>query len=97
MTNLVFNIGAGDTTELIDINAGRSGIESMLISNTDGSNDTTVALYLKNASGTDYYIFKNLRIPIGQTLKLDKNEISFDNRLYNLYITSTRTVSVIIN
>ena len=44
-----------------------------------------------------FYIFKNLSIPKGQTLKLEKNEVSFDNRVFNLYIYSTVTVDVIIN
>tara|TARA_Y100000593_G_C4277174_1_gene320746 strand:- start:425 stop:718 length:294 start_codon:yes stop_codon:yes gene_type:complete len=97
MTNLVFNVAATTATELIDINSGRSVIASMMIANTDGSDTAVVNLYLKNAGGTDYYIFKNLNIPVGQTLKLEKDEISFNNKLYNMYIYSTKTVSVIIN
>ena len=97
MTELAFKISATTATELIDLGSERSNIRSMLIANIDGSGIAIVNLYLKNASGTDYYIFKNLNIPVGQTLKLDSDEISFNNRLYNIYIYSTRTVDVIIN
>ena len=96
MAQQVFKISAASATELIDINSGINRINSMTICNIDGSNDTAVDLYLKNAAGTDYYIFKNLNIPIGQTLKLDSDDVSFENPTYNLYILSTRTVDVII-
>jgi len=97
MTDLVFNIAAATETELIDLGSEKSVIRSMIIANVDGSNAAVVALYLKNAGGTDFFIFKNLNIPVGQTLKLEADEVSFNNQIYNLYILSTRTVDVIIN
>tara|TARA_R100000458_G_C8093374_1_gene123126 strand:+ start:156 stop:452 length:297 start_codon:yes stop_codon:yes gene_type:complete len=97
MKQRVFNVAATTATELIDINQGLSNIRSMTIANTDASDTAVVNLYLKNAGGTDYYIFKNLNIPFGQTLKLEPDEVSFDNRVYNFYIYSTKTVTVIIN
>ena len=51
-----------------------NGIESTLSS--------TASLY----TGTKYYIFKGLVIPTGQTLKLESDEVSFDNKIYNLYV-----------
>jgi len=96
MTELVFKISATTATELIDIDSGISIIDSIMIANIDGSNTAIVNLYLKNAAGTDYYIFKNLDIMVGQTLKLETDEISFTSKLYNLYIYSTRTVDVIL-
>ena len=62
------------------------------ISQTLANNDS---LYV----GTRYYIFKNLTLPTQQTLKLEGNEVSFDNRVYNLYIklAGTTPVDVIIN
>jgi len=36
--------------------------------------------------GTRYYIFKNLVIPVGQTLKLESSEVSFNNQVYSLYV-----------
>ena len=97
MTKLTFKISATTATELIDLGSDKSNMRSMLIANIDGSDTAVVNLYLKNAGGTDYYIFKNLNIPVGQTLKLDNDEVSFNNKLYNLYIYSTKTVDVIIN
>ena len=97
MAQQVFKISATTATELIDLGSQISTINSMTIANIDSSNAASVDLYLKNGSGTDYYIFKNLSIPKGQTLKLEKNEVSFDNRVFNLYIYSTVTVDVIIN
>ena len=95
MTKLTFKISATTATELIDLGSDKSNMRSMLIANIDGSDTAVVNLYLKNAGGTDYYIFKN--IPVGQTLKLNNDEVSFNNKLYNLYIYSTKTVDVIIN
>lgn len=95
----VNNISGNTAVELIDINSGIHNINTMTIANTYSSLPVAVDLYLKNASDTDYYIFKNLSIPIGQTLKLESDEISFDNTVYNLYIKlaeGSDTVSVII-
>ena len=39
-------------------------------------------------TGTRHYILNNVVIPNGTSLKLDKDEIHFDNIAYNLYITS---------
>ena len=97
MTDLVFKVSATTATELIDLGAEKSVINSMTIANIDGSDTAAVDLYLKNAAGTDYYIFKNLSLPVGQTLKLDRDEVSFNNQIYNMYIYSTKTVDVIIN
>ena len=49
--------------------------------------------------GTRYYIFKSLVLPTGQTLKMDSNEVSFNNRIYSFYIklAGTTPVDVIIN
>ena len=97
MTELVFNIAAATGTELIDLGSEKSFIKSMLITNTDASNDAEVDLWLRNAAGTDYYICKKLSLPVGTTLKLESDEVSFNNQIYNMYISSTRTADVIIN
>ena len=49
--------------------------------------------------GTRYYIFKSLVLPTGQTLKMESDEISFDNRIYSLYVklAGSTPVDVIIN
>ena len=62
------------------------------LSQTLANNDS---LYV----GTKYYIFKSLVLATGQTLKMESDEISFDNRIYNLYIKlgGTPPIDVIIN
>ena len=62
------------------------------LSQTLANNDS---LYV----GTKYYIFKSLVLPTGQTVKMESDEISFDNRIYNLYVklAGTTPVDVIIN
>jgi hypothetical protein len=62
------------------------------ISQTLANNDS---LYV----GTKYYIFKSLVLPTGQTLKLESNEISFDNRIYSLYVKlgGSTPIDIIIN
>jgi|TARA_R100000458_G_scaffold12057_1_gene9872 hypothetical protein len=94
----VNNISGSTAVELIDINSGINKINSMTIANTYSS-AIAIDLYLKNAGGTDYYIFKSLSIPTGQTLKLESDEVSFDNTIYNFYIKmggGSDTASVII-
>tara|TARA_R110002020_G_scaffold178302_1_gene371275 strand:+ start:333 stop:1208 length:876 start_codon:yes stop_codon:yes gene_type:complete len=39
-------------------------------------------------TGTRYDILKNLSIPLASTLKLESNEISFDNSIFDLYALS---------
>ena len=46
----------------------------------------TAQVYLENAAGTKYYIIKDVEIPVGSMLKLEKDEIDFDGGLYNLYV-----------
>ena len=52
------------------------GIEQTLANNAD--------LYV----GTRYSLLSTISIPADNTLKLDANEISFDNSTYNLYAKS---------
>ncbi len=98
MAQQVFKIADATDVKLISINDGVSVIKSMTIANIH-SGDATIDLYLKNAAGTIYYIFKSLVLPTGTTLKMDNDEVSFDNRIYDLYINlgGTTPVDVIIN
>ena len=98
MAQQVFKITNATDVKLISIGDGVSVIKSMTIANIHSA-DATVDLYLKNAAGTIYYILKSLVLPTGVTLKMDSNEVSFDNRTYNLYIklAGTTPVDVIIN
>ena len=81
----------GDTKGVVNI-------KSMTIANVHSSS-ATIDLYLKNEAGTIYYIIKALVLSNGSTLKLDGDEVSFNNKLYDLYINlaGTTPVDVIIN
>tara|TARA_R110000787_G_scaffold180335_1_gene292436 strand:- start:152 stop:448 length:297 start_codon:yes stop_codon:yes gene_type:complete len=98
MAQQVFKIADATDVKLISIGDGVSIIKSMIIANVHTA-DATIDLYLKNAATTKYYIFKSLVLPTGVTLKMDSDEVSFDNRLYDLYINlgGTTPVDVIIN
>ena len=98
MAQQVFKIADTTAVELISIGDNINIIKSMTIANIH-SGDATVDLYLKNEAGTIYYIFKTLTLPNGQTLKMEGNEVSFDNRIYGLWINlaGTTPVDVIIN
>jgi len=97
MAQQVFKITNATQVKMISIGDNINIIKSMTISNIHSS-DATVDLFLANPTD-NYYIFKNLVIPTGQTLKMEGNEVSFDNRVYNLYIklAGSTPVDVIIN
>ena len=97
MAQQVFKITNATQVKMLEIDGGISKINSMTIANIH-SGDATVDLFLANATD-NYYIFKNLVIPSGQTLKMDGDEVSFDNKIFNLYIklAGTTPVDVIIN
>ena len=98
MAQQVFKIADATDVELISIGDDINIIKSMTIANIHDA-DATVDLYLKDEAGTIYYIFRTLVIPTGQTLKMESNEVSFDNRIYGLWINlaGTTPVDVIIN
>ena len=97
MAQQVFKIADATQVKMISIGDGINIIKSITIANIH-SGAATVDLFLANPTD-NYYIFKNLVLPTGQTLKMDSNEVSFDNRTYNLYIklAGTTPVDVIIN
>ena len=97
MTKSVFKITISTQVKMISIGDGISKINSMTIANIHSSS-ATVDLFLANSTD-NYYIFKNLVIPTGQTLKMDGDEVSFNNKFFNLYIklAGTTPVDVIIN
>ena len=97
MAQQVFKIADATQVKMISIGDNINIIKSMTISNIH-SGDATVDLFLANPTD-NYYIFKNLVIPTGQTLKMESDEVSFDNRVYNLYIklAGTSPVDVIIH
>jgi hypothetical protein len=69
------------------LNVSRSRCSSCMVANIDGSDavDLTLELY----DGTTYTkLLSTVSIPADTTLKLESDEISFDNSTYDLYATS---------
>ena len=64
----------------------KSNYSSCLIANTHSA-DVTCGLELHDGS-TYTYLMKAIIIPSATTLKLESDEISFDNSVYDLYATS---------
>jgi len=97
MAQQVFKITNATQVKMLEIDGGVSNIKSMTIANIH-SGDATVDLFLANSTD-NYYIFKNFVLPAGQTLKLEGDEVSFDNKIFNLFIklAGSTPVDVIIN
>jgi len=97
MAQQVFKITNATQVKMLEINGGVSRINSITIANIH-SGDATIDLFLANSTD-NYYIFKNLVLPTGQTLKMDGDEVSFDNKIFNMYIklAGSTPVDVIIN
>ena len=62
-------------------------IESCMICNIDGTDAVDLSLELHDGS-TYTSLLSTISIPTDNTLKLESDEISFDNSVYNLYATS---------
>ena len=60
---------------------------SCIITNRDGTDAVDLSLELYDGSAYDV-LLATVSIPADTALKLDSNEISFDNSTYNLYATS---------
>ena len=73
--------------EIIEISTKTQKLNSMTLANVHSA-DATVQVYLKDSSAVavDYYIIKDVVIPVGATLKLEGDELDFDMSLYNLYV-----------
>tara|TARA_R110000803_G_scaffold104419_1_gene172657 strand:+ start:251 stop:547 length:297 start_codon:yes stop_codon:yes gene_type:complete len=97
MAQQVFKITNATQVKMLEIYGGVSKIDSITIANIH-SGDATIDLFLANSTD-NYYIFKNLVLPTGQMLKMEGDEVSFDNKIFNLYIklAGSTPVDVIIN
>lgn len=71
--------------KLIDIDAKLRPIKSMSLANIHASDSVSVAVFLANPSD-NWYILKNVVIPFGTTLILEKDEIDYNTSLFNLYV-----------
>ena len=79
MATLHHNITSTLTKELLSAGDKISNAKSITISNVDDTNDAKVDLFL-NKDTENYYILKNVLIPLGSTLVLNQEDnISFNN------------------
>ena len=95
---------SGVDVELIAPESGIGSIQSILITNTDATDDATVTLFIEDdptaAAASIFKILSTVAIPSDTSLLLDDSSmISFNNDTYGLYITvgSSDTLDVMIN
>tara|TARA_B100000902_G_scaffold24462_1_gene29441 strand:- start:2429 stop:2740 length:312 start_codon:yes stop_codon:yes gene_type:complete len=62
-------------------------INSIRITNTS-TNAAVVSLFYDNAAGVDFYIIKNVNIPVGAAIFLDQ-DLSFNRSAYDLKVTNS--------
>lgn len=100
MTNtdvLYYNKIANSTqVNVIPINTKTSKLRSMTLCNIHSA-AATVTVFLSNSTD-NWYIIKDVVIPVGSTLKLDSDELDYDGSVFNLYVKlgGTTPVDVII-
>ena len=64
---------------------GAQAVEYMYITNLTDDRSFNIGLILKSKENT-YYLFNNFTLPVGTTLKLDEEDMGYDNVTYDLYI-----------
>tara|TARA_A100001515_G_scaffold94588_1_gene75732 strand:+ start:1662 stop:1985 length:324 start_codon:yes stop_codon:yes gene_type:complete len=91
------------TNRLIQRGSNANNIKSILITNTHGTNNGTITLFLQDSTGVvvkSFNILSTVLLPPDTSLLLDNQALlSFDNNIYDLFITvgSSDTVDVLIN
>lgn len=79
MATLQHNITTALTQDLLTAGDKVNSISSITIANVDSSNDAKIDLFL-NQGDNNYYILKEVLIPLGSTLVLGpEDNISFNN------------------
>ena len=75
-----------DSTQvnLIPINTKTKRLNSMTLCNIH-SGAATVTVFLSNPTD-NWYIIKDVVVPVGSTLKLESNELDYDGDIFNLYV-----------
>jgi len=68
----------------IPINTKTKQLKSMTLCNIH-SGAATVTVFLAN-SEDNWYIIKDVVIPVGSTLKLESDELDYDGDTFNLYV-----------
>jgi len=81
---------------VIPINTKTKRLRSMTLCNIH-SGAATVTVFLSNSTD-NWYIIKDVVIPVGSTLKLESDELDYDGDIFNLYVKlgGTTPVDVII-
>jgi len=81
---------------LIPISTKTKRLKSMTLCNIH-SGAATVTVFLSNSTD-NWYIIKDVVIPVGSTLKLESDELDYDGDIFNLYVKlgGTTPVDVII-
>jgi hypothetical protein len=86
------------TTELLasTMRQTNGNIKSINIANTNVSTASIISLYLDDLnSANDYYFFKNVNLPAGASLFLDK-DLSFDISKYTLKLDASGTTNLTV-
>ena len=75
-----------DSTQvnLIPINTKTKRLNSMTLCNIV-TVPATVTVFLSNPTD-NWYIIKDVVVPVGSTLKLESNELDYDGDIFNLYV-----------
>jgi len=69
---------------IIPINTKTQALTSMTLANIH-SGDASVTVFISNPTD-NWYIIKDVVIPTGMTLKLEKDELDYDGDVFNLYV-----------
>jgi len=85
---------SGSTATLLTDSTATVSINSLNISNIHSTDSVNIDLYLSDDDG-DYYIFKNLNMPIGSAIFLEGKEIEFPRAFQSLYIKLSASDSVV--
>ena len=81
---------------VIPISTKTKQLNSMTLCNIHSA-AATVQVFLSNSTD-NWYIIKDVVIPVGSTLKLDSDELDYDGDIFNLYVKlgGTTPVDVVI-
>ena len=97
MAKKYVNINSTTTELLASTDKQQTGtIKSINIANTNANTASVINLYLDDLnSANDYYFFKNLNLPAGSSLFLDKG-LSFDISKYTLKLEASGTTNLTV-
>ena len=94
----ISNVGGNLDTELLASTMKQTdgNVNSINIANTNNTTASIIDLYLDDlTSAHEYYFFKNVNLPAGASLFLDK-DLSFDISKYTLKLKATGTTNLTV-